>query len=200
MPRPLTPRQREFLDFVEAHVEAHRVWPTWRAIADGLGYRSPNSIRQHLQALVAKGYVRQDTGGYHLVDREQAELGIAVRGTLRTEGPMLREGEGTLDLLSAFPDLDRLHALRLDARLTRPPALRPARFLLLADGDGPPNATLAVLHRGALLLRRRLADGRLAALDGSAAPLDPGEARVLGRYVGHAGPYGFVRMVEPDRA
>ena len=66
--RQLTQKQHSFLEYLREHVETHKVWPTYREIADHFAYRSPNSVTQNLQALSRKGFLQRDRNGYALVE------------------------------------------------------------------------------------------------------------------------------------
>ncbi|MGH2350586.1 MAG: transcriptional repressor LexA [Chloroflexota bacterium] len=58
--RPLTERQRRVLELIaERTAEAGRP-PTLREIGQELGIASTNGVRDHLQALIEKGYLRRD--------------------------------------------------------------------------------------------------------------------------------------------
>ena len=57
---PLTNRQQEILDFIEAMVEARGYPPSVREIGDRVGLRSPSTVHSHLSSLVDAGYLRRD--------------------------------------------------------------------------------------------------------------------------------------------
>ncbi len=60
MARGLTSRQREVLTHIRAVLERTGRPPTLRELGARLGIRSTNGVRDHLQALVAKGYLARD--------------------------------------------------------------------------------------------------------------------------------------------
>ena len=60
MARGLTNRQREVLTHIRAALERTGRPPTLRELGARLGIRSTNGVRDHLQALVAKGYLARD--------------------------------------------------------------------------------------------------------------------------------------------
>ncbi|HLA64602.1 MAG TPA: hypothetical protein VK610_09265 [Rhodothermales bacterium] len=190
--RHLTAKQHAFLQYLHGHLQDSKVWPTYREIVDNFGYRSPNSVTQNLQALAKKGYLRRDHNGYHLVDRAADEGAIAVRGALRLEGFDTVAVPERLSLATLLPDLSGLHALRLDGTAARTGELDRASYVLLAGEEVPEGETAVVLYENSLSLRR-FAGGRLEDPAGLTAPLLAAEAQVLGRYAGHAGPYGLVR-------
>ena len=60
MVRGLTNRQREVLTHIRAALERTGRPPTLRELGARLGIRSTNGVRDHLEALVAKGYLARD--------------------------------------------------------------------------------------------------------------------------------------------
>jgi repressor LexA len=58
--RPLTRRQREVLDFIGGSTRRSGRPPTLREIGEQLGIASTNGVRDHLQALIDKGYLTRD--------------------------------------------------------------------------------------------------------------------------------------------
>src|ERR1700688_1581329 len=55
LPSRLTPRQRQILDWIRGFMEARGMPPTRAEIAAGLGFSTPSSAEDHLQALAKKG-------------------------------------------------------------------------------------------------------------------------------------------------
>ena len=54
---PLTPRQRELLDYIEGYIAQYQYPPTLREMGDALGIGSTNGITCKLQRLEALGYL-----------------------------------------------------------------------------------------------------------------------------------------------
>jgi repressor LexA len=57
LPGRLTPRQRQILDWIRAFLEVRGMPPTRAEIATGLGFSTPSSAEDHLQALAKKGAI-----------------------------------------------------------------------------------------------------------------------------------------------
>ena len=186
--RQLTHKQHAFLDYLRDHVDQHRVWPTYREIADHFEYRSPNSVTQNLQALSRKGFLQRGRNGYALVDQATRDGSVRVRGALRG-GRIEPSPSDRLSLTSLFPDLTGLHALELDPGTDRTSALGEARYVFVSEDDVPEGETVVLTNGHRLGLGRMGADGCVECDD---EHLDTHE--VLGRYAGHAGPYGIVRQ------
>ncbi len=56
----LTRRQKQVLDFVEAHHREKGIAPSLEEIAAHLGLSSVSNAHQHVEALIARGFVRRD--------------------------------------------------------------------------------------------------------------------------------------------
>jgi repressor LexA len=56
----LTDRQRQILEFVNAHVERHGYPPTVREIGQAVGLTSPSTVHAHLARLESAGLIRRD--------------------------------------------------------------------------------------------------------------------------------------------
>lgn len=192
--RQLTQKQHSFLEFLRDHVDRHKVWPTYREIADHFEYRSPNSVTQNLQALSRKGFLQRGRNGYALVEQASRDGSIRVRGAFRG-GQIEPAPSDRLSLTALFPDLTGLHALELDEGTDRTAELGEARYVFVADGETPEGERVVVMDGSRLALGRVGADGCVECDD------EPFVApEVLGRYAGHAGPYGIVRPPIPVEA
>jgi repressor LexA len=60
--KDLTERQREILEFIRQKQDAERLTPTLREIAAHFGFSSPNAALAHVQALQAKGVLKNLPG------------------------------------------------------------------------------------------------------------------------------------------
>jgi repressor LexA len=81
----LTARQRQILDWMRGYIEANGMPPTRAEIAKGLGFSTPSSAEDHLQALARKGALELVPGasrGLRLKDLP----GVAQQGTLPLVG------------------------------------------------------------------------------------------------------------------
>jgi len=57
---PLTARQRQVLEFIDAEVRSRGYPPSVREIGDAVGLSSPSTVHAHLAALQDKGYLYRD--------------------------------------------------------------------------------------------------------------------------------------------
>ena len=84
-PPPLTARQRQILDWIRGFLETTGMPPTRAEIAAGLGFSTPSSAEDHLQALARKGAIEMLPGasrGLRLKDRP----GVPMQGALPLVG------------------------------------------------------------------------------------------------------------------
>jgi len=56
---PLTKRQKEILDYIEAFIIDHGYAPSFEEIAEAFGYSSLATVHEHLSNLERKGYIRK---------------------------------------------------------------------------------------------------------------------------------------------
>lgn len=85
---PLTPRQREILDFIRDTLENLGAPPTRAEIAHAFGFASHNAAEEHLRALARKGTIILEPGsarGIRLVE----QLGLPLIGSVAAGSPIL---------------------------------------------------------------------------------------------------------------
>jgi repressor LexA len=117
----LTARQRQILDWIRSFVDSSGMPPTRAEIAEGLGFSTPSSAEDHLQALAKKGAIEIVPGaarGLRLKDLP----GVPIQGTLPLVGrvaagsPMLAaqhiEGHYRIDPALFVPRADFLLRVR----------------------------------------------------------------------------------------
>jgi len=81
----LTARQRQILDWMRGYIEANGMPPTRAEIAKGLGFSTPSSAEDHLQALARKGALELVPGASRGV-RLKEMPGQPQQGTLPLVG------------------------------------------------------------------------------------------------------------------
>jgi repressor LexA len=95
-PGRLTPRQRQILDWIRAFLETRGMPPTRAEIATGLGFSTPSSAEDHLQALAKKGAIELIPGasrGLRLVEipGEPMQGTLPLIGRVAAGSPILAE-------------------------------------------------------------------------------------------------------------
>jgi repressor LexA len=84
-PPRLTPRQRQILDWIRSFLQTRGMPPTRAEIAAGLGFSSPSSAEDHLQALAKKGVLEIVPGASRGLRLKEIP-GVPVQGTLPLVG------------------------------------------------------------------------------------------------------------------
>lgn len=119
----LTTEQVRVLSFIQKSQQETGFPPTVREIAEALGYRSPNNVRQHLRLIEQKGFIRLLPGkarGIEIISPVNDEIeidavGVPLIGSVAAGAPITAaeniEGYITLDK-SIFRG-DDLFALRI---------------------------------------------------------------------------------------
>jgi len=90
----LTARQRQVLDYISSFIMQMSYPPTIRQIQEHFGLRSTKGVKDHIDRLVEKGYLRRTEGaarGLEVVDPEKAPpaAGIPLVGRVAAGLPIL---------------------------------------------------------------------------------------------------------------
>ncbi len=120
----LTAEQERVVSFIQKHRQQTGFPPTVREIAEALGYRSPNNVRQHLRLIEQKGFIKLLQGKARGIEVTAPEsdneievdgVGVPLIGSVAAGAPITAteniEGYITLDK-SIFRG-DDLFALRI---------------------------------------------------------------------------------------
>jgi repressor LexA len=81
----LTARQQQILDWIRGYLESTGMPPTRAEIASGLGFSTPSSAEDHLQALARKGAIEMIPGASRGL-RLKEWPGVPIQGTLPLVG------------------------------------------------------------------------------------------------------------------
>ena len=148
MREPLTPKQHNLVSFIGRYTEQHGYAPSYEEIGRELGYRSLATVHELVQAVVGKGYLRQERGRARslrvmseeewLLEQTEAEESM-IDETVTAED--VRCARALLELVDAEPAL-------------RDEAIRVARDLL-GPVEVQERGALALIGRGRERLRRR---------------------------------------------
>lgn len=158
----LTPRQKEVLEIVTAHIEGKGYPPTLREIGAKLGVTGTLGVMKHLEALEKKGYLRRQEGstrGITLSSQPQSVslpiVGVVRAGTLQLAVEEI-EGHFAIDrsqlahggaffLRVKGDSMVHAHIVEGDLALVRPQPHASNRDIVVAMVDG--EATLKTFYR-----------------------------------------------------
>ncbi|MBI5150539.1 MAG: transcriptional repressor LexA [Candidatus Omnitrophica bacterium] len=112
----LTSRQKEVLKFIYKAIRSDSRPPTIREIAGHFGFSSTGTVRDHLRALVEKGYIKIAAGKSRAIELiREALFSFPILGRVQAGLPNLavEEIEGYLNLDSLVFSDDSTFALRV---------------------------------------------------------------------------------------
>ncbi len=72
MKSPLTPKQKEVLDYIIEFINDRGYAPSFREIADGLSLASPSTVHVHIQALRSRGFLKSGGSARELEPTDKA--------------------------------------------------------------------------------------------------------------------------------
>lgn len=88
-------KQQELLSFVDAFIKGTGYGPSYREVMKGLGYKSVSTVAIHVDALIAKGYLRKGDDyskrSLEVVGRDSPQAESASMRTLRHHEEQLRK-------------------------------------------------------------------------------------------------------------
>ncbi len=87
----LTDRQQEILELIQDVINDTGLPPTRAAIADRLGFRSPNAAEEHLRALARKGMIELLPGAARGIRLTEDPPSLPVVGRVAAGSPILAE-------------------------------------------------------------------------------------------------------------
>lgn len=112
----LTDKQKDILKFIYEQIRYHQQPPTFREIGENFGFSSLGTVRDHLKALVNKGYIRMVEGKARAIELVRETLfQVPVLGRVQAGMPAfaVEDLEGYLNMDQfVFPDPD-VFALRV---------------------------------------------------------------------------------------
>jgi len=148
MNRPLTTRQLQVLECIQAFVDTTGMPPTRAEIAKQLGFRSANAAEEHLRTLARKGVIELQSGASRGI-RLLTPSGVPVVGEVAAGNPIL----ATEHIEDHYP---------LPPRLFRPQAhyLLRVRGMSMRDA-GILNRDLLAVHRAQEAVNGQIVVARL---------------------------------------
>lgn len=88
-------KQQELLSFVDGYIKGNGYGPSYREVMRGLGYKSVSTVAIHVDALIAKGYLRKGDDyskrSLELVSQDTPQAESAGRRALRHHEEQLRK-------------------------------------------------------------------------------------------------------------
>ena len=135
---PLTKRQKEILDYIEAFIGDQGYAPSFEEIAGAFGYSSLATVHEHLSNLERKGYIRKsynESRSIELVPDEDGPLAIELplMGAVAAGLPI--EAVTTRETLAVPPDMvrpgDKNYVLRVEGNSMIDEQIRDGDYIIV---------------------------------------------------------------------
>jgi repressor LexA len=156
----LTEKQRNVLKFIYERIRLHQSAPTIREIGEKFGFSSTGTVRDHLNALVNKGYIRIQEGKSRAIELvKEALFQVPVLGRVQAGMPVYAAEDllGYLNLDQfAFPGAD-VFALRVRGESMRDAGIMEGDFVLVRKQDHAQTGDVVVALLGEEATVKRLA-------------------------------------------
>ncbi|MBF0485424.1 MAG: transcriptional repressor LexA [Candidatus Omnitrophica bacterium] len=134
----LTEKQKQVLKFIYECIRRHQSAPTIREIGEKFGFSSTGTVRDHLKALVNKGYIRMQEGKSRAIELvKEALFQVPVLGRVQAGMPVYAAEDlvGYLNLEAfVFPEPD-VFALRVRGLSMRDAGIMEGDFVLIRKQD-----------------------------------------------------------------
>jgi repressor LexA len=94
MAEPLTKRQKQVLDYITQFIELHGYAPSYREVATYFKYGSVATVAEHVESLVAKGYLQKGENEARSIQLVKTELdgnpsvGLPILGLVAAGQPI----------------------------------------------------------------------------------------------------------------
>jgi repressor LexA len=167
--KTLTRRQQQILDFIQRRQRMEEAAPTFQEIAGQFGFRSPNAVTAHVQALRRKGYLASSPGKARslrvtspLARLRSRVVDIPVFGSIPAGPPQTREQEAegcvSVDVASiGFKPNRNTFALRVSGDSMIGRHICDGDIVILEHGSEPrPGQIVAALIDGTSTLKTYL--------------------------------------------
>jgi repressor LexA len=198
----LTARQKEVLDFVEDCQRRTGFCPSLQETAEHFGFKSPNSVRQHIRLIEQKGFLRRVRGRSRALvvvrperQRDSDIVRVPLLGRIPAGIPNIaqEETETVLTLPSQLFSGRRLFALRVHGSSMNDAGILSGDIAILDETSEVVNGAIAaVLIEDEATLKRvyrkstgvLLKSGNSAFRDIQLTSQDARQTRVIGRLIG----------------
>ncbi|MGD8428074.1 MAG: transcriptional repressor LexA [Balneolaceae bacterium] len=200
--KSLTEKQQRLWEFIVDSYEKHSQFPTYAEMQEEFGYRSSNSIYQHLNALEKKNYLSKlGRGDYHIHPSKRSQLegffpGIPIKGRIAAGGmhEAISENLGHLPVEIHPAKSDHYFALIVDGESMIDADIRDGDYIIIDPREPRDGEIGAILYNGETTLKtiRKKSDGILLHPENPAyepiyiTPDEWEQVTVFGTFVGKA--------------
>jgi repressor LexA len=153
---PLTGQQSKLLKYIQDHIRGKGHPPTFREIGHAFRFRSTGTVRDHIRAIEAKGYLRKSAGKSRGLFPENLWRALPILGRVPAGGPLLAEEniEGTFDLTKEFSG-EKTFALKVRGDSMEEAGIHDGDLVVVrAQEDAEPEQIVVALVDGEATVKR----------------------------------------------
>lgn len=152
MPTPLTPKQKQVLDFIVNFINEQGYSPSYREIASGLDLASPSTVHTHIQALRERGFVRgNESANRELEPTDKAvkwgkSVLLPLKGLITAGQPIeaVEEMETMAVPVDLVPDSSNSYVLRVKGESMIEEGIFDGDYVIIERNPSPKNGDVVV--------------------------------------------------------
>ncbi|MFA6447137.1 MAG: transcriptional repressor LexA [Patescibacteria group bacterium] len=151
MLQPLTPKQKEVLDYIIQFINDRGYAPSFREIADGLGLASPSTVHVHIQALRSRGFLRSGGAARELEPTDKAvrwgrSVILPLAGLITAGLPIeaVEERETMAVPVDLAPDSANSYVLRVKGESMIEDGIHDGDYVVVERNPSPKNGDVVV--------------------------------------------------------
>ena len=151
MTSPLSPKQKEVLDFIIQFLNDRGYAPSFREIADGLNLASPSTVHVHIQALRSRGFIRAGGSARELEPTDKAvrwgkSVLLPLAGLITAGKPIeaIEERETMAVPVDLAPDSANSFVLRVKGQSMIEDGIFDGDYVVVERNPSPKNGDVVV--------------------------------------------------------
>ncbi|MDO8584117.1 MAG: transcriptional repressor LexA [bacterium] len=152
MPTPLSPKQKQVLDFIVNFIQERGYSPSYREIASGLNLASPSTVHAHIQSLRERGFVRgADSSNRELEPTDKAvrwgrSVILPLKGLITAGMPIeaVEEHETMAVPVDLAPDAANSYVLRVKGESMIDEGILDGDYVVVERNPSPKNGDVVV--------------------------------------------------------
>jgi len=148
---PLTPKQKEVLDFIVQFLNEKGYPPSFREIASGLDLASPSTVHVHIQALKERGYLERNGEMRNLEPTDKAvswgkSVLLPLKGLIAAGAPIeaVEERETFAVPVELAPDSANSYVLRVKGDSMIEDGILDGDYVVIEHNPSPKNGEVVV--------------------------------------------------------
>jgi len=151
MLQPLTPKQKEVLDFIIDFINDRGYAPSFREIADGLNLASPSTVHVHIQALRSRGFLKAGGAARELEPTDKAvrwgkSIMLPLAGLIAAGEPIeaIEEKETIAIPVDLAPNSANSYVLRVKGQSMIEDGIFDGDYVVVERNPSPKNGDVVV--------------------------------------------------------